>query len=389
MLSKTLGRQGSLDGREHVDVERGMIGDVAAAQYERRRPCMYEVRFDLELLDRHAAAADEPCAVIDISAARGQATLARREVKMSDLGEGPRSLALPFSLQEFRAVEYRVWTAGTASLRVFEPSVRQISDDPGPAPIVDPDEDTADPHILHQQVRAVLRLLRPQRVIGFPKIRMGNRGDGGYVCIDDFAGIDTAFSFGISDDISWDLAAADRGLTIYQFDHTVDDPAPADPRLKFERRMVGPVSGATSESIAALLARHDRRQPRPNCLLKMDIEFGEWDVVNATSSADMGRFSQILCELHGFQLLEQADFRRRIHASVRKLHDCYAVAHVHANICGGISNIGNVILPNVIEVCFVNRSLYELAESDELFPGPLDTCCDVNMPDMYLGTFRY
>ena len=54
-------------------------------------------------------------------------------------------------------------------------------------------------------IRHTLRLLKPQQVKGFDKARFGKGHDGAYVMLDDFAGIDTALSFGIEQNIDWDL----------------------------------------------------------------------------------------------------------------------------------------------------------------------------------------
>jgi hypothetical protein len=69
---------------------------------------------------------------------------------------------------------------------------------------------------------SVLGMLRPHRAAGFSKIRVGRENDGGYVMLDDFSGVSAAYSLGIKDDVSWDLQMADRGLTIYMYDHTID-----------------------------------------------------------------------------------------------------------------------------------------------------------------------
>src|SRR5947208_2372208 len=71
-----------------------------------------------------------------------------------------------------------------------------------------------------EDIKSGLRLLRPHAVVDFSKARFGSANDGGYVMVDDFHGIDKAFSFGIDRDAEWDLSVANRGLIVYQFDHT-------------------------------------------------------------------------------------------------------------------------------------------------------------------------
>jgi len=79
----------------------------------------------------------------------------------------------------------------------------------------------------YEEIKDTLRLLRPHAVEGVKKLRLGSPYDGGYVVLDDFRGVDTAFSLGIEKNATWDLDVAKRGITVYQFDHTVDAPVSA------------------------------------------------------------------------------------------------------------------------------------------------------------------
>jgi len=242
---------------------------------------------------------------------------------------------------------------------------------------------------LQRHILGVMRLMRPHRVRGYGMRRFGSPNDGGYVHIDDFQGIDTAFSFGIFDNVSWDLEVADRGLTVHQFDHTVDAPVDNDPRLIFNRTRIATTTSGETESIPALLARHDKGRERPNILLKMDIENDEWPVFDALPPAAFGRFSQIVCEMHAFENFHDLGWRQRTARVLKKITDSHALVHVHANNYAGTTHRANVFLPNVLEVTFANRALYDLEPSDEVFPTALDAPCNRDVPDIYLGSFRF
>lgn len=389
MLSDHIGIKHTTDDQTVLHTHRGEVGHAVYGPYAHTQPGTYRVDFKIALLSPETDP-DTICATLDVTANEGRATLVSKSLHARDLGRDFSIYSLNFTLREFRSLEFRVYVNGTAELLVCDdPHIIRLSDPVGDALPADPRDDTNDPVELHRQIRAVLRLLRPHAVKGFRKVRLGNISDGGYVCIDDFAGLDTALSFGINNDITWDCAAADRGLKVYQFDHTVEDPAPEDGRMVFAKKRIASDADEKSESIANLVRAHDRGLVRPNIMLKMDIEASEWDALAATSAEQLSRFSQIVCELHYFQGLDQIEWRRKIFEGLEKLHKNYAVIHVHANICGGISNIANVLFPNVIEVTFVNRAIYEIVDTEELFPGPLDVCCDADQPDMFLGSFRF
>jgi hypothetical protein len=227
-------------------------------------------------------------------------------------------------------------------------------------------------------------------VNGFRKARFGSPHDGGYVLIDDFEGIDTAFSFGIAQDCSWDVDVADRDITIYQYDPSIDSPPVTDnPRLIFTKKKISSRDANDSDSLSSLVARHDKRLSRPNILVKMDIENSEWLLFDETPSDVLSRFSQMVVEFH-LRNHPLNSYWRDIYARVfQKLSDLYAVVHVHGNNFGKFINVGNVMLPKSFEVTFANRNMYSFVESNELFPGPLDAPNNPTYPDMYLGNFRF
>ena len=242
---------------------------------------------------------------------------------------------------------------------------------------------------LAYHVRTVMRLLEPRAVSGYRKARFGRPFDGGYVHLDDFAEVDTAISLGINDDVSWDEAVAERGLTIHQFDHTVDDPAPNDHRMIFNKKMITaqPTPGAVT--LSELVAQHDKRAARPNLILKMDVETGEWPVIEDTPQQALGRFAQITCEMHAFECLDRLEWRQGVYRALRKLRTDYDPIHVHGNNYSPFSVIAGVPVPNVLEVSWVNRAVYKTVPADELFPTELDMPCNRATADHYLGAFRY
>ena len=172
---------------------------------------------------------------------------------------------------------------------------------------------------LQAQVRHTLRLLKPQSAKGQRKARFGSVNDGGYVHLDDFGGVDTVLSLGIERNIDWDRDIANRGLTIHQFDYSVDAPAPDDNRMIFHKIMIGPQAGPGVESLETLVERFDKKRERPNIFLKMDIECSEWPVIEATSLETMSRFTQITCEMHYFQGLSNEGWRQQCFRVLRKI----------------------------------------------------------------------
>lgn len=235
----------------------------------------------------------------------------------------------------------------------------------------------------------LLRLLRPRKVVGYSKIRLGSPNDGGYILIDDFQDIDAAFSFGIEQNAAWDLEIAARGIKVFQFDHTIEVPPAASDLLIFEPKQIAADPGAGKETLSDLVRRHRRHDKNATLILKIDIEHDEWPVFDATPLEDFNSFSQIICEFHGFMFLVDQSWYERAIRVFEKICSLFAVVHVHANNFCGINSIANVAVPEVLEISFANRGRYQLAESTELFPGDLDTPNDPTRADIFLGNFIY
>jgi hypothetical protein len=336
-------------------------------------PGRYEavIRFDPET----------PChggAMMDVCAGVGAERLAEQWITADQILAGGMTARLDFSCPlPLHGVEVRLLADGG-----FSAGIQSVEID---GELAEP----ASEFETQDEIKRLLRLLRPYAVEGFSKARFGSPYDGGYILLDDFQGVDTAFSFGVEQNASLDADVAKRGVTVYQFDHTVDAPITDNPRLIFARKRIFTEAGPESESLSSLIEQHDKQNTKPNILLKIDIENDEWAVFDTTPPEILNRFSQIVGEFHYLQGLSDVHWRQLFTRVLEKLSDAYAVIHVHANNMGGFSNVANVIFPNVLEITFANRSMYSFSETDEIFPGALDAPNDPSRPDMHLGSFRY
>ena len=244
----------------------------------------------------------------------------------------------------------------------------------------------APPKVVTQaMVLDTLEKLRPHHVVGGAKIRCGSPHDGGYILIDDFGGAAQAFSFGVETNDDWDLELAGRGLEVHQFDHSVERAPSTHPNLRFHRTKIAPVRAEGCATFEDLISGCTA----PDLIVKMDIEFSEWDVLDATDTVALARCRQLCVEFHGLEQLAHADFLARANRVFSKLAATHGVFHVHANNYGPIANVLNISVPCVLEISFGARSRYVFAKSDEIFPGQLDTPNNPRHPDIRLGTFSF
>ena len=241
---------------------------------------------------------------------------------------------------------------------------------------------------LTERALALGRLLKPWHAVGHRKIRVGGESDGGYVMLDDFAGLGTAFSLGVGPNVDWDYGMAERGLAVHQFDHTVAAPPREHVNFRFHRRRIGVAAGPDSEDLTSILSAYGSAGSGSN-VLKLDIENDEWPLLASARSEDLARFPQILCEFHSLTDVGRDDHHAMMHAALEKLLDLFAVVHVHGNNCGGLVFVGGLVFPNVLEVTFARRSTYRVEASHETFPTSVDRPNDSRHPDYYLGAFDF
>ena len=234
--------------------------------------------------------------------------------------------------------------------------------------------------------RRVLDLLRPMDVPGVPFVRRGRDGDGGYVQLDEPGKVHAAYSIGIGSDVSWDVAMADCGIEIWQYDHTVARSPQTHPEFHFKSvGLAATPSGDGTLRTLESLVEENGHAGRNDLILKLDIEGGEWDVLANMPTKLLEQFSQIVLEFHRLCRLNEADGIWRILEVLTHLHRTHQPVHVHANNWASMVAIGGTTLPNVIEVTYARRSDHAFVPCHRSFPTALDFPNNPRWADHDLG----
>ena len=239
--------------------------------------------------------------------------------------------------------------------------------------------------VIQSRLLTLGRLLKPVSAIGLTKKRVGHSGDGGYVMLDDFEGVQFALSLGVGAEMTWDLDLANRGIEVHQFDYTIDAPPETHHLVRFHRSRISPMQAGLDHSLASAQALGKNQ----SCILKMDIEGDEWEVLDAATGEDFERVTQLVVEFHDFDRVERDDWYERAERVLRKLEEKFQVVHVHANNNGILMTRGNVAFPEILEVTFANRSRCLFEHFDGIFPTLLDAPNRDDLPDIMLGGFRF
>lgn len=217
----------------------------------------------------------------------------------------------------------------------------------------------------------LMGLIWPQSATGFPKVRLGDRGDGGYVLLQDFDSIETVYSLGICDNVSFDVDMvrhAPNVQAIWQYDDSVDRPPVENPKFRFTRKRINGVA--------------DLGQLAPNSLLKIDIEGSEWNFFMSCTDEDLNHFRQISCEFHDFSFFRDENWYARAWAVLEKLHRTHQSIHLHGNNIVPPVWTGDRFSPSVLEVTMARRMDYAFVPSQEGVPSQMDCPCSIHFPEV-------
>ena len=204
-----------------------------------------------------------------------------------------------------------------------------------------------------------------------PLIRLGPKGDGGYLVPDDLIGIPACFSPGVNFVSGFEKDCAELGMDVYMADASVDRPADIHPRFHFEKKFVGVT---TNETFMTMDNWVDGTSvdPSADLLLQIDIEGFEYEVFLAASDDLMNRFRIIVVEFHQLTQLWDRSFFRLASRAFDKLLQTHVCVHIHPNnCCGTLKKKGLEIAP-VTEFTFLRRDRLRMASLANTFPHPLD-----------------
>ncbi len=217
-------------------------------------------------------------------------------------------------------------------------------------------------------------ILRVKAVKGYDYVRIGRLNDGGYAMINDFRENMSAYSFGISDDMSWDIHLHDiSGMRVHMYDHTIPCAPTFHHGCDFYRIGLGVADDREHDllSLLSVLKENGDMDNRNGLIMKMDIEGAEWRVLEGMPETVLQLFRQMVFEFHGMikQDNDEDDIRLRV---LRKLNTTHQVVWVHGNNCTGAVGNQEMTMPFSIEVLYLNRMHYSFEDNGVHLPLTID-----------------
>lgn len=225
----------------------------------------------------------------------------------------------------------------------------------------------------HERVAALIGRLRPMSVSA-PLVRLGPKGDGGYLVPDDLNGIAACFSPGVAALSGFEIDCANRGMQVFMADKSVDGPAQAHERFRFEKRYIGAITNSDFMTIDHWVetAAVDEAS---DLLLQIDIEGYEYEALLATSDRLMRRFRIIVGEFHLLNQLWNRPFFSLVSSTFEKILQTHTCVHIHPNNDVDIFDRWGLAIPPLAEMTFLRNDRVAEPHPAQSFPHPLDSDC--------------
>jgi hypothetical protein len=181
-------------------------------------------------------------------------------------------------------------------------------------------------------------LLTPYKV-GFTKVRIGRRRDGGYILLKEpLESSAYIYSYGVGKETSFDAHCARIEKQVFMYDHTIQQiPHPGRGLVFFK-------SPFSKEFIVHI--NENGHSNVTNMALKVDVEGAEWDGFLHCDGKVFNHFTQIVVEMH--DVIEDSYIQKK---TIERLLSYYTIVHIHGNNFGRLRNG----LPQTLEISFLRN----------------------------------
>lgn len=252
-------------------------------------------------------------------------------------------------------------------------------------------------HAPDDLTRSMIRFFQQLTVFdcGFTKVRIGNDNDGGYVLFKELCGrTKVLYSFGVGDDVGFEMDFVNRFPLekVHLFDPTIDSLPEGHPTFEFHKfgfgqKAQGPIMVSETDSV-----------------LKVDVEWGEWEGIDSAHSSALSKFAQMVIEFHLVHVdqtsRELTPYFQGLYQSVidqinvsmfntyydvmHKLNSLFYIFHIHVNNSLPLVELAGISFPPLVELSFVRKDLiFEAKKTTEEFPVEgLDSPNKTDRPDI-------
>lgn len=243
-----------------------------------------------------------------------------------------------------------------------------------------PSLDVAEPRLA--RLANVISVMKPV-ASPVPLVRIGGKGDGGYLLPHDLDGIFACFSPGVSNrkDFEDDLAVR-FGIGSHLCDRSSDPDrfrTPLKSNQTFKKVWLDVEDGPESITLESWI-NELAPDPRDDLLLQIDIEGAEYRNILATRPEVLARFRIIVIEVHRLDMfVDENVFESVFRPFFEKIGASFRCIHAHPNNARPAIELPDLglNLPQIMELTFLRKDRFDLYSGLSAFPPesphPLDS----------------
>jgi|TARA_R110000851_G_scaffold99135_1_gene214077 hypothetical protein len=207
------------------------------------------------------------------------------------------------------------------------------------------------------------------------KVRVGRRGDGGYViCKLDDDTYDALYSYGSDDNITFEKSFYEKYETpSYVYDHTIDGITDKPDYINFFKEGVASTTSEQLDTIDNHITKNGHVDSK-KLIAQIDVEGAEWFLFNDNFKY-LENFSQLIIEFHIFKDITL--YEEVIKRTFKILNEKFTCVHIHGNN-SLLSPWIDANFPRAFEVTYVRKDMITSSEIEpKPFPDPdLDASSD-------------
>ena len=220
-------------------------------------------------------------------------------------------------------------------------------------------------------------------------VRLGGNLDGSYLVPLINLRCDGVISPGVGQTYEFEKAIAGNDCRVVLIDGTVDRPQELPPNFIFLQKMLGSSTNSLDDEISLKELTSNFFPNGKSLVLQMDIEGGEYEVLNSVSEGDLISFALILVEFHHLHKLNKnSAWNSEIKGAIQVLERDFLLIHSHPNNAGGFFLWKFRKYPKVVETSWVRKSLVEDVRGHASLPHPLDRRNDTLAEDLGFPIFK-
>jgi hypothetical protein len=225
-----------------------------------------------------------------------------------------------------------------------------------------------------------------QHFISCDLIRVGGDNDGGYLLPDILDGIECCFSPGVADNANFEYELSKNyGIRSFMVDGSVNGPPFENNNFDFQKKFLTSYNSDETITLSSWIDECIGAQEK-RCILQMDIEGSEYEVLSFEPLTSLNRFDALVIEFHSFHKIFTKDFLKITRGIFEKILSNFSICHVHVNNCLRTIEIDGISVPPVLEVTFIRNDLVNKHVSQQKLSLPhiLDMKNVLDRPDILL-----